>query len=592
MYTSFFGLNEKPFSITPDPRYLFLSERHGEALAHLVYGVTESGGFIQLTGEVGTGKTTLVRSLLLNRMPENAEVAVVLNPQLSVVEFLATICEELHIAVTHNKGSVKALTDALNRHLLEAHARGRRTILIVDEAQNLAPAVLEQVRLLTNLETAKQKLLQIILIGQEELRDLLARNDLRQLAQRITARYHLEPLSREETKRYVEHRLKVAGALGEVFDRGAMKEVFRLSQGVPRLVNVICDRALLGAYARETRPVTARLVREAASEVSGELETSPWLRRTAYAGGVAGVAIVAASIWLLSSGAREGDVTAGSPGPIAAQAPSGREAAPTEDSAGTAGSGPFAVEASPGDDAALQDSVAEDAWSPVDEVAAATPEPAAEPEPSLQEQLRLAADMTTTENALAALFAAWGLEYRTGGRSGCAQAEAAGLACLSQRGSLARLALIDRPAILTLVDDNGARHDVTLIAIDGERAELNIGGVRVAHTIGEISRSWFGDFLLLWRPPSGSPVNLSLGSQGPAVTWLRESLAAIDARYAGNDALPEVFDAELEAIVRTFQRDHRLSVDGVAGRQTQIIINSLLAAGDTPQLSARASSQD
>ena len=203
MYTSFFGLNEKPFAITPDPRYLFLSERHGEALAHLVYGVTESGGFIQLTGEVGTGKTTLVRSLLLNKMPENADVAVVLNPQLSVVEFLATICEELHIDVPHNKGSVKALTDALNRHLLKAHAEGRRTILVVDEAQNLAPAVLEQVRLLTNLETAKQKLLQIILIGQEELRDLLARNDLRQLAQRITARYHLEPLSRDETASYI-----------------------------------------------------------------------------------------------------------------------------------------------------------------------------------------------------------------------------------------------------------------------------------------------------------------------------------------------------------------------------------------------------
>ena len=238
MYTDFFGLHEKPFSITPDPRYLFLSERHGEALAHLVYGVTESGGFIQLTGEVGTGKTTLVRTLLLNRMPENADVAVVLNPQLSVLEFLATICEELHIDVPHNKGSIKAQTDALNRHLLKAHAEGRRTILVVDEAQNLSPAVLEQVRLLTNLETAKQKLLQIILIGQPELRELLDRTDLRQLAQRITARYHLEPLSSAESAQYIEHRLKVAGALGEVFDTGARKEVFRLSKGVPRLINV------------------------------------------------------------------------------------------------------------------------------------------------------------------------------------------------------------------------------------------------------------------------------------------------------------------------------------------------------------------
>jgi general secretion pathway protein A len=194
MYTSFFGLNEKPFAITPDPRYLFMSERHGEALAHLVYGVTESGGFMQLTGEVGTGKTTLVRTLLQNKLPKNADVAVVLNPRLSVVEFLETICEELGILAPEFRGSVKALVDALNKQLLKAHAEGRRVILVVDEAQNLSRDVLEQVRLLTNLETAKQKLLQIILIGQPELRDLLAREDLRQLAQRITGRYHLEPL--------------------------------------------------------------------------------------------------------------------------------------------------------------------------------------------------------------------------------------------------------------------------------------------------------------------------------------------------------------------------------------------------------------
>ena len=198
MYASFFGLSEKPFSITPDPRYLYLSERHAEALAHLIYGVKESGGFIQLTGEVGTGKTTLVRSLL-QQLPDFADVAVVLNSQLSRVEFLSSICEELHVPLPEQRNSIKALTDALNVYLLENHSKGRRTILIVDEAQNLRVEVLEQVRLLTNLETAKQKLLQIILIGQPELRELLARNDMRQLAQRITGRYHLEPLTREET---------------------------------------------------------------------------------------------------------------------------------------------------------------------------------------------------------------------------------------------------------------------------------------------------------------------------------------------------------------------------------------------------------
>ena len=297
MYTSFFGLNEKPFSITPDPRYLFMSARHGEALAHLVYGVTESGGFVQLTGEVGTGKTTLARTLLLNRMPDNADVAVVLNPQITAHEFLLTICEELSIDVPEQKDSIKALTDALNHHLLSAHADGRRTILVVDEAQNLAPAVLEQVRLLTNLETSKRKLLQIILIGQPELRELLSRNDLRQLAQRITGRYHLEPLTRDETAQYIEHRLRVAGALGEIIDNGAKKEVFRLSEGVPRLINVICDRALLGAYSQEVRIITRRLIKRAAAEVSGELTRAPAVRRVAIAAGLVVTAIIAASIW-------------------------------------------------------------------------------------------------------------------------------------------------------------------------------------------------------------------------------------------------------------------------------------------------------
>ncbi len=195
MYASFFGLNEKPFSITPDPRFLFLSERHAEALAHLVYGINEAGGFIQLTGEVGTGKTTVVRSLLA-QAPKHAEIALILNPRMTPAEFLLAICEELGINLEQrSEGSLKDLVDLLSIHLLKAHAEGKRIVLVVDEAQNLAPEVLEQVRLLTNLETETQKLLQIILIGQPELRELLDRTELRQLAQRITGRYHLDPLS-------------------------------------------------------------------------------------------------------------------------------------------------------------------------------------------------------------------------------------------------------------------------------------------------------------------------------------------------------------------------------------------------------------
>src|ERR1700758_3514718 len=248
MYLSFFGLNEKPFAITPDPRYLYLSERHAEALAHLMYGINESGGFVQLTGEVGTGKPTIVRSLLA-QAPKDAEIALILNPRMTAPEFLLTICEELGIEVpAASSASLKDLVDILSRHLLEAHAGGRRVVLVVDEAQTLSPDVLEQVRLLTNLETNTQKLLQIILIGQPELREMLAQNELRQLAQRITGRYHLSPLSREESTAYVRHRLRVAGATSDIFAPAALEAVFRISEGVPRVINVICDRALLGAY--------------------------------------------------------------------------------------------------------------------------------------------------------------------------------------------------------------------------------------------------------------------------------------------------------------------------------------------------------
>src|SRR5580658_10439611 len=297
MYLTFFGLNEKPFAITPDPRYLFLSERHAEALAHLLYGINEAGGFVQLTGEVGTGKTTIVRSLLA-QTPKNAEIALILNPKMTAPEFLLTICEELGIGVPDSAlDSRKDLVDILSRYLLRAHAAGQRVVLVVDEAQNLSPEVLEQVRLLTNLETNTQKLLQIILIGQPELRELLASYELRQLAQRITGRYHLNPLSRDETTAYVRHRLRVAGATTDIFSPQALGEVFRLSQGVPRVINVFCDRALLGAYSLDRHRVTTPLVRHAASEVFGKRIVPNWLPWAA-AGSTAVVLLCATvAIW-------------------------------------------------------------------------------------------------------------------------------------------------------------------------------------------------------------------------------------------------------------------------------------------------------
>ncbi len=281
MYESYYGLSERPFAITPNPRFVYLSQRHQDALAHLLYGVGSggSGGFVQLTGEVGTGKTTLCR-LVLEQVPDNTRVALILNPMLSPPELLHAICAELEIDTADAGDSLQKLQDRLNRYLLERHAEGERVVLMIDEAQNMSREALEQVRLLTNLETATDKLLQIILLGQPELRALLARNELRQLAQRITARYHLDPLSRAETEQYVRHRLAVAGASRCPFTRDALKALYEASDGVPRLINIIADRALMAGYAHEMERINARVVREAAREVAGEewQEGTGWLR--------------------------------------------------------------------------------------------------------------------------------------------------------------------------------------------------------------------------------------------------------------------------------------------------------------------------
>lgn len=302
MYYGYFGLSEAPFSITPNPRFVFLSRQHQDALAHLLYGIGRGGGggFVQVTGEVGTGKTTLCRCLL-ERLPDEVRVALILNPRLTAAELIASICDELRISYPRRTTSIKVLVDALNRYLLKAHAGGMRIAVIIDEAQNLDRDALEQIRLLTNLETATQKLLQIILVGQPELRALLAAPDLRQLAQRVTARCHLAPLDREETRHYVQHRLHVAGAQRSLFTRRALRSLHRRSDGVPRLVNVIADRALLGAYSSDRAQVSSRVVHRAADEVLGTRRRR-WVWGAAAVISVLAAAAVAHSLWTENTG--------------------------------------------------------------------------------------------------------------------------------------------------------------------------------------------------------------------------------------------------------------------------------------------------
>jgi general secretion pathway protein A len=531
MYTSFFGLNEKPFAITPDPRYLYLSERHTEALAHLAYGISEAGGFIQLTGEVGTGKTTVLRSLL-QQLPPHCDVALILNPRVTPAEFLLAICDELHVQVPEgSEGSVKALVDLLTHFLLDAHGRGRRIVLMVDEAQNLDAEVLEQVRLLTNLETATQKLLQIILIGQPELREVLARPELRQLAQRITGRYHLEALKKGETLAYLRHRARVAGATRDLFTAGAQREIHRLSRGVPRIINVIADRALLGAYTREEPIVSGALVRRAASEVYGRPVLSPWLRWAALGGAVAGAVLLAVVLFRAWPALEQ-------PEPAAA--------------------------------------------ATVAEAAAGIAVPAAAPREPLAAVLAKDDAAASMDTAFGSLFSLWGAAYRPGGPVACDQAAAHGLSCVWQRGSLAQLKLINRPAILALVDEQGAAHQVVLSRLDDGGAQLELGGGKARVPVAELADYWFGEFLVLWRPQATALRPLRAGMRGDDVRWLREGLEQLSGlpATAGGD----YFDAELEQLVESFQRSRRLAVDGIAGLQTLLVLDAALGAPGTPTL--------
>lgn len=269
MYLNYFGLNDNPFSIAPNPDYLYMSPRHKEALAHLTFGLRESGGFVMLTGEVGTGKTTVFRKLL-QELPDNTQVAVILNPTLSAIELLATVCDELAIEYQDDKASLKYFTDKVLAKLADNHQQGINTILIIDEAQHLLPEVLEQLRLLTNLETSREKLLKVVLIGQPELQQLLKRNELRQLAQRITARYHLLPLSANEVKEYITHRLGVAKGHSSIFSTGALHAVYRVTGGIPRVINLLCDRALTLTFTKQDTVVKRHIFMAAAEQILGQ----------------------------------------------------------------------------------------------------------------------------------------------------------------------------------------------------------------------------------------------------------------------------------------------------------------------------------
>jgi len=645
MYLDYFGFTQSPFSITPDPGFLFLSHDHKEAFAHLLYGVGDTGGFVQLTGEVGTGKTTLCRYLLENT-PEEVDVALILNPRQSALELVASICDELGIDYPVETDSIKALIDRLNARLLERHGQGRRTVLVIDEAQNLSVEVLEQVRLLTNLETTRHKLLQILLIGQPELQDIMNRPELRQLAQRITARYHLRPLSLPETAAYIAHRLQVAGCQKTLFTQRAVKQIYRRSQGVPRLINILCDRALLGAYAGGAAHIDAKLVRQADREIKGTAPKSVKVPRWAWTIPMLVLLVFGAgwayTRWPLArtpalpaqveqspetnAGASEASSQEAKPRP----APENRPAPglPEEADKTTVAAAPGAASADAAEpreepapapapiveEAAAEKPSAEEAPPHQEITATAEPAPAPPPEavvvrsdllalavPRENRPKALPRDLMTllgsdrlptdARTAYTNLFRYWQLDFEDlSGNTACVRALGVGLRCLQKTGSFRRLTTYNRPAVLTLFDEQGRVHYVTVSAVDGDRLTLNIGGREYPFDQADLLPVWNGQFVLLWRPPLLVHNILQIGSQGNDVLWLRDRLARIEGRGSPTDSALQsaYFDEGLRQQVIRFQQRTGLTVDGIVGEKTLFQLNAALADGLTPILTAQA----
>jgi len=573
MYTHFFNLKQSPFSIAPDPRYLFMSERHREALAHLLYGIGSGGGFVLLTGEIGAGKTTVCRCFM-EQIPENCKLGYIFNPKLSVEELLLSICDEFGIELPPQGAgavSVKGYVDAINAYLLASHAQAKNNVLIIDEAQNLSAEVLEQLRLLTNLETSERKLLQIILIGQPELRTMLARPELEQLAQRVIARYHLGSLTETETGAYIEHRLAVAGASAIApFPRRLMGLVHSLAKGVPRRINLLCDRALLGAYVENQPQVTRVILRRAASEVFSGQEVAPGAllasssgrRWPLVAAGALGGVIISAVLWQLAAHDAK-------PGMQSAQAASAAPSAAGGAAVAVPKAGAAALAANPV-------GTATGAQAP----AIAPAAPAA--------PMAAGADGSGKAAALRQLAGMWGLALVDG--DPCPTAARLNLRCLQTKGGIEDLRLLDRPAVLTLRDDPVAPNYVLLTALDKRNATITTpGGTPQTISLDALAARFGGEFTTFWRAPRSWRDEVSVGDHGPDVDWLAKRLAQLYELKKPQENQP--LDAALRSRLTEFQTGQHLKADGVAGPKTFIRLYQLGGVQE-PRLLARAGKAD
>jgi len=599
MYNEYFGFKEAPFSIAPDPRYLYMTAQHRDALAHLVYGLNSEGGCILLTGEVGTGKTTICRCLL-EQIPEQANVALVMNPKLNEIELLETICDELNIDYPDADNSVKTYTDRIYEFLIKSNRENEKTVLIIDEAQNLDSKVLEQLRLLTNLETDQRKLLQIIILGQPELLDILARKEMRQLAQRITARFHLQPLSREEVKAYVSHRLAIAGQNIQIFPENSIKLLYKLSNGVPRLINIICDRALLGAYVENQYNVTPRIIRKASKEVFGELKNVEQQQKNRQllfpAAAAAGLAILVIAVFFYLEQPDPTDHTT----EIANEPAS--DAAPTALVSGTtklgADNNPDEVsdELQDIDDDAYTiasiDTIDDSAEPAIDDNGAdnitasidtGDTTSASAAEQNYDDIKQILDDMNNDKAAAyTSLFRAWGKQYNSKTSvTACRQATTHSLSCLYKQGNLNSLKQHNRPAVLTMVNNMGEKRYLTITRIDGDIASISSGDRQYNIRLRDLDDHWYGQYTLLWLKPGSYSSAVSPGDSGSFVRWLDEQISIISGQQ--QERISSTYAEPLVTMVKSFQSQQGLTADGIVGPVTIIHINTQ-ATTDVPSL--------
>ncbi|RMF86311.1 MAG: AAA family ATPase [Nitrospinota bacterium] len=578
MYYSFFGLKEKPFNVTPDPRFLFLSKQHQEALGHLLYGIEERKGFIEITGEVGTGKTILCRALL-NQVGKNVHTALIFNSYLSEIELLQNINTDF--GLTGSGRTRKELIDELNRFLIHQFSEGKNAVLIIDEAQNLDPPVLEQIRMLSNLETDSGKLLQIVLVGQPELRDLLSRPNLRQLDQRIAVRYHLQPLDRSDTEQYIYHRLLVAGSRGELeFTQKALDRIHQYSGGIPRRINILCDRALLHAYAVDQKRIDATMVQRAAREVEGQDKVSPPVSslsplRISFRWGLVGVmilfllsAVAAYFFWVSSppswswwrSEAREEQVTSSSPleESTSLAAPVEPEASPpppveARETGTETSSPPLPVEEASVSLGGDEQGEVTASLMPAEETPAPDTLPAEQEYQEKIAQIVMQYGILTPQTVAAGLkvdlFPVW-LHFD-------------------------RLRAFKVPSLVEVFPQDpgqaetffllGVRDD-TVIAFDSHGEKQRLSRER-------FNAIWYGKTYLLVPRTQGTQRVLWEGMVGEDVRRLQEDLALLG--YYADQPTGE-FDTRTKNAVRYFQRDYNLQVDGYVGPETRLMLYYML----------------